>query len=138
MMRLAEAAAAWFPELLAPIKEAARWRSPELSLSEGAALYASMDHVSDEVLAALLFPADREREQRDQALSLAIKAYRELLDRFRERMAEGRWIARGIVAGRPLDGEVTIPPAAWRAGAMPVFGFEEELLRRFLPPPRCV
>lgn len=54
-----------------------------------------------------------------------------LIDRFCARMAEGRAIARGVVAGRPLDGEVAIPPAAWRGTVLPVFGYEAEVVPGF-------
>jgi hypothetical protein len=80
---------------------------------------------------AALLRADDDLHQRwDRAVRRAEAARAALVARFCDRMAEGRAIARGLVAGRPLDGEVAIPAAAWRA-ARPVFGYEAEVMSGF-------
>jgi len=80
---------------------------------------------------AALCRADDDLHQRwDRAARRAEAAREALIDRFCARLASGEATARGVVAGRPLDGEVEIPAAAWRA-ALPVFGYESDVAPGF-------
>ncbi len=82
--------------------------------------------------------ADNELHRRWWAAVRRAEAARvALAKQFCAKMAEGGEAARGVVEGRPLDGEAVIPAAAWRA-ALPVFGYEAETVAGFPDVPGSV
>jgi hypothetical protein len=162
-MTLAEAAAAWFPELWALASDTTFCDAPgareawiarkRLDPEEPIGRLLAAPDLPPDVIACLdrqrhdpgLMPrgierarwaamcrADDDLHQRwDRAVRRAEAAREALIARLCAHMAEGRAIARGVVAGRPLDGEVAIPAAAWRGTVLPVFGYEAEVVEGF-------